>query len=209
MSDRECAAVERWVSEVHPGARLCARELLQYFDELPSPLDRIVGERLTPQERAAQPRIRERRRRYVESGTADDLDIDTQRRKHSAIWDRVVGIPRNDDEEEEEDEEEEDEEKEEEEPVERPPDVGAAPSENAGHPRSLLHTDGPAGALHRRYLAEIDGNALDGYYAPELLTEFGRVVRDRFIHGELDASYACDYDEHWDAQETNESWFDE
>ena len=131
------------------------------------------------------------------------------RRKHSAIWDRVVGIPRNDDEEEEEDEEEEDEEKEEEEPVERPPDVGAAPSENAGHPRSLLHTDGPAGALHRRYLAEIDGNALDGYYAPELLTEFGRVVRDRFIHGELDASYACDYDEHWDAQETNESWFDE
>lgn len=204
MSDRECAAVERWVSEVHPGARLCAHELLQYFEELPSPLDRIVGERLTPQERAAQPRIRERRRRYVESGTADDLDIDTQRRKHPAMWDRVVGIPRNDDEEEEEDEKEE-----EEEPLERPPDIGAVSSGDAQHPRSLLHADGPAGALHRRYLAEIDGNALDGYYASELLAEFGRVVRDRFIRGELDASYACDYDEHWDAQETDESWFDE
>ena len=53
-------------------------------------------------------------------------------------------------------------------------------------------------SLHKRYLAEIDGNALDEYYPPEALAAFGRAVRDRFVRGRLDASYACDYDEQWD-----------
>ncbi|WFD36658.1 hypothetical protein MCUN1_003545 [Malassezia cuniculi] len=246
MSDREWAPVQQWLADMHADKEQSARDIfMRYLEQLPAPLDRIVGEQLSPQERAEHPVIRARRRKYVESGTAEDLDIDTQRRRDPALWDRIVGVPRNYQDEEEEESGASDELAEvannsarvrpangpitgadsapqsamrQSVPADTPQTAPADTPQSvpADTPQSALadtplSTQGPLGALHRRYLAEIDGNALDGYYAPELLAEFGRAVRDRSVQGMLEASYACDYDEQWDscARETDESWFDE
>lgn len=217
-----------------------------YFSELPTPLGRVVGDLLSPTQRGTHPIVRERRRRFAAT-QPEELSIAMQRELEPTRWRRTVGTGQDEEVEEldldmeselrhdAERERGRGQEREHEQEREREHEQDAAP-----HVPEALHADvasraAPAAdtyrasdlpaasahahlnGLHRKYLDAIDADALDEGHDDELLAEFQQATIARFVRGVLPVSYACDYDECWDAHaldQDNErlredAWFDD
>lgn len=212
----EWTAVQAWLDAVHPeDATAGASDVFQkYFERLTPPLHRIVGARLSPEERGRHPLVRDRRRRYAELARPEELSVAAQREVDPQLWWRIAGHG---------DEEEEEEEEEDQAPNGMPGHktaedaisaqegelsarVGeqATPASDAsrpgrGAPRGartasrdpdalpeLLHTEGPAGRLHSAYLQALHQESIgDASADPEAVRLFERTIVDRFISGKV------------------------
>lgn len=193
--------VVAWLEAVHPEEtrRDPASLFLAYIEELPTPLLRVLGDHLTPEERGRSPTVRERRRRYAAT-QPESLALDTQRVGNPALWTRTVGTGQD----------EEVEEHMEDEMRHDAWHARSAPADSATAAAPPQHTEAAAPAmqaalaslsadetlarLHRTYLDEIDADGTADA-DPSLLAEFEQAVLSRFVQGQLDVSYACDYDD--------------
>lgn len=229
MTDvRGWAEVEAWLREAHPEDTHYEplHVFSKYFSELPDPLSRIVGECLTPEQRSRKAIVRERRRRYAAT-EPEQLSIQVQRVADPSRWRRTVGTGQDEEVEELELESElrHDAHVERERPVDasassEPASEAELRSETAlQEPNPLSSTD-PASHLtdlHRKYLDAIDADGAEEPTDRALLEEFRQAILARFVRGLVPASYACDYDERWDAHAHDldnermreEAWFDD
>ncbi|WFD32278.1 hypothetical protein MSPP1_003323 [Malassezia sp. CBS 17886] len=58
----------------------------RYFDAMPSNLLRIVGATLTPEQRAAVPCVRQRRRYFADTERPEELSVDMQLAENPGMW---------------------------------------------------------------------------------------------------------------------------
>lgn len=212
----EWAAVQAWLDAVHPeDAEAGTSDVFRkYFEWLPSPLHRIVGARLSSEQRGRHPVVRDRRRRFAELAQPDELSATVQRERDPQLWWRIAG--HGDTEEEEEEEEDqapngvpgnktaEDANVAQEEELSTGADGQATPAPNAsqhgrGAPRGagstsrdpdplpeLLQAEGPAGRLHSAYLQALHQESVwDASPDPEAVRLFERTIVDRFISGKV------------------------
>ncbi|WFC94952.1 hypothetical protein MBRA1_001590 [Malassezia brasiliensis] len=230
--------VEAWLAAAHPDDtdHDAAHVFSAYFAELPMPLGRIVGELLSPTLRGAHPIVRERRRRFAAT-QPEELSIARQRELEPTRWQRTVGTGqeeeveeidldmelelRHDAEREREQEHEHEQDAAPQSPEAAQAEVASrtAPAEDTYRPSDLPAASAHAhlNGLHRKYLDAIDADSLDEGYDSALLAEFQQATIARFVRGVLPVSYACDYDERWDAHtldQDNErmredAWFDD
>lgn len=225
--DRAWAAVAAWAQAVGVQDGWTALDLfVHYFDRMPPMLLRVVGERLTPAQRAAVPRVRERRRRFATLERPTELSAGVQREKQSNLWYDLVASAEG---EEDSDDDEP--------PAFELPDRGrrhASPAAKATPPGSpklpqltpqpdetddLFTKHDALRALHAAYLRDVDGEPpVDPGAAPHLVAAFDAAVVRQFETGHLDVPgrlYECDYEERWDvptsftAQREEEAWFDD
>lgn len=235
--------VEAWLAAVHPddADHNAEHVFTAYFAELPTPLGRVVGEQLSPTQRGAHPIVRERRRRFAAT-QPEELSIAMQRELEPVRWRRTVGTGQDEEVEEldldMESELRHDAEREREHERAHEQDRDAAPQvPNTALAEATPHTAPTADAadtyhasdlpaananaqlngLHRKYLDAIDTGSPDEEHDETLLAEFQQATIARFVRGVLPVSYACDYDERFDAyalDQDNErmredAWFDD